>query len=613
MLSFPRLLASLRRRKSVGENPATEAEAVVVCSGQRLELVQPPRSRVAQVEKNNYLATFAQALESQAGEEGVIDEILRRLGIECGWCVEFGAYDGKAHSNTWHLVAKRNWKGVFIEPFEPAFDELRKNYATFCDVFCFRDLVGWEGDAKLDCILARTPIPTDFDLLVVDIDGNDFYVWRACEVYRPKIVMIEFNPFVAPDIKFVKPADQDTTAAASLLAMYELAKLKGYELICVVGGNAFFVRKEYFDLFDVADNRPPSMFLPIAETKIFQGYEGSLFLAGQRQLNWRFQITESGQVANIELSDVDVQVLPSALRVFRPRLSYHNPFLEEWANRLERARVPDNQLLEYRANITSECGEDGILRELFRRLAISEGYCVDVGAADGRTFSATWSLLNAGGWRGALIEKDLDACAAAEMAYAGNSDVKIVRAKVTSTGCSAITAVLERVKTPRTFDFLCIDIEGNDFNIWRSLVGFEPRVVMVDINPTVPNDVLFVQEDNPEVHYGASLRAFVELGKAKGYELAAATSWNAIFVHHDLFATLGLTGNDLDQMYYPPFEMKIFQSMDGFLSVQGCTRLFRHNYVFDPEKLQPLPPNLRRPLNASKFGQRPSYFFNPKQ
>ena len=153
-------------------------------------------------------------------------------------------------------------------------------------------------------------------------------------------------------------------------------------------------------------------------------------------------------------------------------------------------------------------------------------------------------------------------------------------------------------------------MEGNDYNLWNSLRGFEPRVVMVDFNPTVPNDVLFAQEDDPGVHHGASLRAFVELGRQKGYELAAVTSWNAIFSSGARpFPAVAVADNALDQMYYPVFETKIFQSMDSRLSLQGCDRLIRHNYVFAPERLQPLPHDLRGPADAASFGKRRTVFF----
>jgi len=52
---------------------------------------------------------------SQSGEDGIIEEICYRLGINQGWFVEFGAWDGKHHSNTYNLLANKGWQGVLME------------------------------------------------------------------------------------------------------------------------------------------------------------------------------------------------------------------------------------------------------------------------------------------------------------------------------------------------------------------------------------------------------------------------------------------------------------------------------------------------------------------
>ena len=161
------------------------------------------------------------------------------------------------------------------------------------------------------------------------------------------------------------------------------------------------------------------------------------------------------------------------------------------------------------------------------------------------------------------------------------------------------------ILTPRK----TIDIEGNDYHVWAS-VRRSPRVVVIDFNPTVSNDVLLVQQDDPSVHDGASLLALIELGKAMGYELAAATTWNAVFVRTDQFPKLGLSDNGIDRMYYPVFETRVFWSINSYLNVSGCTRLIRHNYAFHPDQLQPVPPDLRNlPYKDGLDGAFLSTFF----
>lgn len=66
------------------------------------------------------------------------------------------------------------------------------------------------------------------------------------------------------------------------------------------------------------------------------------------------------------------------------------------------------------------------------------------------------------------------------------------------------------------------------------------------------------------------------------------------------------TDNSIEKMYYPIFEMKIFQSLFSNVRTTGCDRLVRHNYVFDPELLQPVPKYIRdrRPKAAEKESDR---------
>jgi hypothetical protein len=561
--------------------------------GRRLEFIPQSEAERQKLAKNNYLANYAASVTSQNGEDGVLAEILARLGIKQGWCVEFGAWDGEFHSNTWDLVHNKKWKAVLIEYNAVYFALLQELYKNRPDIYCFNDMVHWEGEKTLDRIFERTPLPHDFDLMIVDIDGNDFYVWQACQKYQPKVVMIEINPLIPSDIYYVHEHGKDINTSSSLRAMCELGKEKGYELICVIGGNAVLVQKQYLPIFAIEDNQAVSMYRAIAELRIFQGYDGSLLLAGERRLIWRHQIDRSGQLRPLEIDDSDIQVLPKDLRVFRPRLSYKNAFLEEHAGRLDRTRVPSNRFLGFQENVTSENGEDGILRQLFNELGVGNGFCVEVGAYDGKTFSNTWTLIHEKGWRGILIEKDANAFPALKAEAAKRPDVQAVQAEVTTQADSDLDSLLTKRNAPAELDFLCIDVEGNDYHLWASLERFRPKVVMIDFNPTVPNDIVFNQEDDPAVNLGASLRALIELGKTKGYELAAVTTWNAIFVRNDLFARLGFADNSIDLMYYPVFEMKIFQSTNTYLTVTGCDRLVRHNYVFDPEQLQPVPPNIR--------------------
>lgn len=578
----------------------------------RLEILYPDdtaeRQRIAE---NNPLLRYAKSITSQVGEDGVIAQILERLEIVNGWCVEFGAWDGKFNANTWDLVHNRGWKAVYIEANETAFAMLVENSSGLPDVHCINEFIEIDGPKRLDALLARTPIPKDFDFLVIDIDSNDWHIWKSLQGYRPKVVMIEFSEFCPPEIFYVKDPDAPGPSSASLSAVSELAKQKGYELIAVVGGNALFVLKEYSSRFEIRDNSPQAMFKSFANTRLFQSYDGTLFLAGNRELIWRHQRDRDGQIKRIHVSDADIQVLPEGLRVFQPRLSYENPFLEEKAGSLDRSRVPSNRLLDFQYNVTSECGEDGVLAHIFERIGEGNKYCVEVGAHDGVRFSNTHALIRDRNWSALLIESDPAAYGKLESTYHSSDRVRTMNVRVTATGRNSLDKLLASASAPAEFDLLCIDVEGNDYHLWANLRRYSPRVIVVDFNPTIPNDVLFVQEDSDLKNDGASLSAFIELGHALGYELAAATTWNAIFVRRELLGKLGITNNSIDRMYYPVFEMRVFWSINCYLHISGCDRLVRHNYVFDPEQIQPIPANVRTIPYSKGLGSAPrSTFFD---
>ena len=157
-------------------------------------------------------------------------------------------------------------------------------------------------------------------------------------------------------------------------------------------------------------------------------------------------------------------------------------------------------------------------------------YCVEFGAWDGKLYSNTWNLLNNEGWCGLQIQDSAGKFAELQAAYAGNDTVTTLNRLVVPAGPGGLNAVLAEVGAPRNLDLLSIDVDGLDWHIWNGMNAFAPRLVVVEFNPSVPNDILFVQDDDPAVNQSASLLALIELGKSKGYELVATTEWNGFFV-----------------------------------------------------------------------------------
>ena len=224
---------------------------------------------------------------SQTGEDGVINRILNTIPVHDKWCVEFGAWDGIHLSNARRLIIEAGYSSVLIEGDKKKFVDLVENYRSNDQVFPINGFVGFESDDNLDTLLATTPIPTDFDFLSIDIDGNDYHVWDAVKMYKPKVVCIEFNPTIPKHIDFEQPADPACHKGASLTALTRLAKSKGYELVHVLPWNAIYVSAEYFNAFEIADNRVEVMQSDQSYvTWIWSGYDGEVAVSGYQKLLW---------------------------------------------------------------------------------------------------------------------------------------------------------------------------------------------------------------------------------------------------------------------------------------------------------------------------------------
>ncbi len=252
-------------------------------------------------------------------------------------------------------------------------------------------------------------------------------------------------------------------------------------------------------------------------------------------------------------------------------------------------------LQKSRQNVTSQRGEDGIIMKIFETIGRTNKYCVEFGAWDGKLYSNTWNLLRNDSRNGLQIEASDEKYKELEAEYAGQDRVATLKTSVETSGEHRLDAILATAGASKDLDFLCIDVDGLDWHIWNSLTDYAPRLVSIEFNPTVPNDVIFVQDDDTSIHQGASLLALIELGKSKGYELVATTDWNAFFVKKALNSSFNIADNHIDAMHDPgQFESRLFQCYDGTMVIAGCTHLMWHNVTISQEDIQVLPASLRK-------------------
>jgi hypothetical protein len=262
------------------------------------------------MKENDSLLSCKRNVTSQTGEDGIIENIFMVIGEGNKWCVEFGAWDGKHFSNTYNLIANKGWSGILIESDFEKYKQLLETYKDNSRVIYINRFVDFEGSDSIDNILAGTPIPISFDLLSIDIDGNDYHIWESMATYLPRVVVIEFNPTIPNDIEFIQPKNMKVNQGSSLFSLTKLGNTKGYELVAATELNALFVRKEYFKLFDINDNSLSALHKGREfQTRLFQLYDGTIVLEGYNKLFWHGK----------EIRQEDVQVQPRFLRFFPDR------------------------------------------------------------------------------------------------------------------------------------------------------------------------------------------------------------------------------------------------------------------------------------------------------
>jgi len=187
---------------------------------------------------------------SQFGEDGIIQEIFRRIGTTNRYFVEFGVETG-VETNTTYLLYN-DWKGLWIDGSDENIQSIRRHFSKTMTKGNLTAIQGFITAENIEQLFKHGNVPVEFDLLSIDIDRNDYYVWEAITSYKPRVVIIEYNSIFRPGCHFVVEYDANamwdgtSNTSASLEALYQLGLKKGYKLVAssFSGVNAFFVRED---------------------------------------------------------------------------------------------------------------------------------------------------------------------------------------------------------------------------------------------------------------------------------------------------------------------------------------------------------------------------------
>lgn len=197
-------------------------------------------------------------------------------------------------------------------------------------------------------------------------------------------------------------------------------------------------------------------------------------------------------------------------------------------------------LNRFERRIYSQNGEDGLLLYIFKKISPTNHFFVELGAGDGQECNTRY--LKRLGWTGLQIDAQTTPGIKAHFLTTEN-----------------IVPLFKKYRVPRTFDLLSIDLDGNDYWLWRALKNYHPRVVIIEYNASLPyqQDLTIPYDPNfnwdGTTFFGASLGALVKLGRTLGYQLVATnkTGANAFFVTQEL-ARQHFKPSTLKALYHPP-------------------------------------------------------------
>ncbi len=190
-----------------------------------------------------------------ADEDGILLFLLSVVGSGRKRLVDLGSASVDA-SNSSNLILHHGWSGLLVDADEDSVDTARAGYERL-GVIPPEMTHAWLTAENVNDLLRERGVVGEIDLLSIDIDGNDYWLWRAIDAIAPRVVIIEYQDIIGPERSITIPyepgfslhhyevnAEQNNYVGASLRAMVNLGREKGFRLVGVnnYGFNAFFVR-----------------------------------------------------------------------------------------------------------------------------------------------------------------------------------------------------------------------------------------------------------------------------------------------------------------------------------------------------------------------------------
>ena len=198
------------------------------------------------------LPRFGFKAYSQNEEDGILQEIFRRIGTSNKTFFEIGVGNG-LENNTLYLLVQ-GWRGFWVDGNPEYIDYIHQKFTIALSNGTLKVKHSWVQRDNINQLIAEGQEDSkDLDLLSLDIDGNDYHVLEAIDLLNARVVVVEYNPKYRPPVKWVMEHNPNHSYdgssdyfGASLKSFEILLSAKGYKLVgCnLLGANAFFVRED---------------------------------------------------------------------------------------------------------------------------------------------------------------------------------------------------------------------------------------------------------------------------------------------------------------------------------------------------------------------------------
>lgn len=201
-------------------------------------------------QESGRLIPFGWKVYSQNDEDGIINEIFKRIGTKSKKFLEFGVENGLECNSTYLLMIK-DWTGTWLEASTKHVKSINLSFKKQINEKRLNILESFVNRDNINNLIVQTG-SEDIDLLSIDIDGNDYWIWQAISKASPRVVIVEYNAVLPADVEWSTEYnashsyDGSFYHSASLKSFETLGSRLGYKLVgCNINGcNAFFVRDD---------------------------------------------------------------------------------------------------------------------------------------------------------------------------------------------------------------------------------------------------------------------------------------------------------------------------------------------------------------------------------